>query len=196
MTLRKLIANTTDDSSPSWTIQWTIFIAGWLKFWRRATPRRLANILTPCLRTSIKSKASTNSPSQSASLLCHSKSRYVAIMLAVALPLVCTSSVSAQTKKKKSARPRATACRAGCKPDTTAPVVVTSSPEDEAAEKELSELARNLRNAGPGAYEKLSALSAKHAAEVWGARAALALGYDDYQKNRDRKSTRLNSSHT
>ena len=45
-------------------------------------------------------------------------------------------------------------------------------------------MARALHNAAPGGYEKLSAFTAKNAANVWGARAALALGYDDYNKNR------------
>ena len=104
-------------------------------------------------------------------------------MVAV-LPLMCVSDVAAQTTKKKSLRPKAAACRAGCKPDTSTPQVLTASPEDAAADKELSELARNLRNSAPRAYEALSAFSTRHAADVWGARAALALGYEDYQKNR------------
>jgi soluble lytic murein transglycosylase len=62
--------------------------------------------------------------------------------------------------------------------------VIASSPEDAATQKELSELARNLRNAAPGAYERLSAFAVKHASDLWGAHAALALGYDDYQKNK------------
>jgi soluble lytic murein transglycosylase len=36
----------------------------------------------------------------------------------------------------------------------------------------------------PGAYEKLATFSKKNAGNPWGARAALALGYDDYNKNR------------
>jgi len=75
-------------------------------------------------------------------------------------------------------------CRAGCKPDTTAPVVLTTSMDDAGANQELSELARNLRNGAPRSYEKLSGFAAKHSADHWGPRAALALGYEDYQKNR------------
>jgi soluble lytic murein transglycosylase len=41
-----------------------------------------------------------------------------------------------------------------------------------------------LHNATPGSYEKLSAFATKHANDIWGARAGLALGADDYQKNR------------
>ena len=98
--------------------------------------------------------------------------------------LFFVASASAQSKRKKSPKHKATPCRVGCKPDTTAPDVATSSAEDAGTQKELSELARNLHNAAPGAYEKLSAFAKKHAADVWGARAALALGYDDYQKNK------------
>jgi soluble lytic murein transglycosylase len=41
-----------------------------------------------------------------------------------------------------------------------------------------------LHNAIPGSYDKLAAFATKHPSDIWGARAALALGYDDYQKNR------------
>ncbi len=104
--------------------------------------------------------------------------------MAAVLPVVFASVAGAQTAKKKSLRPKAAACRAGCKPSTSAPQVATASAEDAAADKELSELARNLRNSTARAYEVLSAFANKHAADTWGARAALALGYDDYQKNR------------
>src|SRR5205807_9123910 len=72
-------------------------------------------------------------------------------------------------------------------------------------------------NGAPDAYGKLSAFATRNTTNVWGARAALALGYQDFSKNRmaqalgwllksqgdalcgsskrDRKSTRLNSSH-
>ena len=104
--------------------------------------------------------------------------------MAAVLPVVFASVAGAQTAKKKSLRPKAAACRAGCKPSTSAPQVATASAEDAAADKELSELARNQRNSTARAYEVLSAFANKHAADTWGARAALALGYDDYQKNR------------
>jgi soluble lytic murein transglycosylase len=114
------------------------------------------------------------------------RSRWNAVwlILAVTSVLFFVASASAQSKRKKSPKHKATPCRVGCKPDTTAPDVATSSAEDAGTQKELSELARNLHNAAPGAYEKLSAFAKKHAADVWGARAALALGYDDYQKNK------------
>jgi len=88
-------------------------------------------------------------------------------------------------KQHKSKKPKSPPCRMGCKPDTSAPQVAADTPEDEAAQRELSELARSLHNGTPGAYEKLSAFAVKHTTSVWGARAALALGYDDYSKNRN-----------
>ena len=58
-----------------------------------------------------------------------------------------------------------------------------AAPDEEAAQRELSTLARSLRNVTPGAYEKLAEFAKKNATNVWGARAALALGYEDYNKN-------------
>src|SRR5260370_7870073 len=71
----------------------------------------------------------------------------------------------------------------GCVTDTAQPDLTSPSPDDEAMQRELSSLARALRNATPGAYEKLADFSRKNAANVWGAPAALALGYEDYSKN-------------
>jgi soluble lytic murein transglycosylase len=91
----------------------------------------------------------------------------------------------AQSRRKRgnSKKPKPVPCRTGCKPETTAPRLATSTPEDAALQKELGELARALRNAAPGAYDKLAAFAANNTTNVWGARAALALGYDDYSKN-------------
>jgi len=50
--------------------------------------------------------------------------------------------------------------------------------------KQLSDLARALHNGAPGSYEKLSAFGVKNTTSIWGARAALALGYEEYSKNR------------
>jgi len=86
--------------------------------------------------------------------------------------------------KHKSKKPKSPPCQTGCKPDTSAPQVAADTPQDEAAQKELSELARALHGATPGAYERLSAFAAKNTTNIWGARAALALGYDDYARNR------------
>jgi len=91
---------------------------------------------------------------------------------------------SSSKHQRKSKKPKSPPCRTGCKAETSAPQVAADTPEDEAAQKELSEVARALHNGTPGAYEKLSAFAAKNSANVWGARAALALGYDDYVKNR------------
>jgi soluble lytic murein transglycosylase len=114
-------------------------------------------------------------------------SRALAIVLSLSLLGGAASlDLPAQTthhKKKKSAKPKSAPCRTGCTPDTSAPEITAATPEDEAAQRELSGLARALHNATPGSYEKLSAFAGKNAANVWGARAALALGYDDYNKN-------------
>jgi soluble lytic murein transglycosylase len=103
--------------------------------------------------------------------------------------LVCfalTLNLSAQTtrKKKKPIHPKSPACAAGCKPDTTAPAFDAATPEDAAAEKELAGLARDLRRGVPGSYEKLVAFTNKNSSSVWGQRAALALGYQEYSNNR------------
>jgi soluble lytic murein transglycosylase len=100
--------------------------------------------------------------------------------------LLAGSDALSQTKhkKKKSKKPQPAACRAGCIAETSAPELTATSPDDEAMQRQLSSLARSLHNATPGAYEKLADFSRKNAANVWGARAALALGYDDYSKNR------------
>ncbi len=86
--------------------------------------------------------------------------------------------------KRKSKKPKSPPCQTGCKPDTSAPQVAADTPQDEAAQKELSELSRALHGGAAGAHEKLAAFAAKNSTNIWGARAALALGYDDYSKNR------------
>jgi peptidoglycan lytic transglycosylase len=53
-----------------------------------------------------------------------------------------------------------------------------------ALQKEMSDLAHEVHAGVAGAYDKLAAFAAKNNANVWGARAALALGYDDYSRNR------------
>jgi soluble lytic murein transglycosylase len=118
-------------------------------------------------------------------------SRALAILLSVALLAAVPLDVPAQTvhsKKKKSNKPKSVPCRTGCTPSTSAPEITAATPEDEAAQRELSSLARALHNATPGAYEKLSAFAGTNGGNVWGARAALALGYDDYNKNRAQQS--------
>jgi soluble lytic murein transglycosylase len=110
----------------------------------------------------------------------------VALVLAMVLSLSGAFDALAQSSqhKRKSKKPKAVPCRAGCKPETSTPQVAADTPEDEAAQRELADLARSLHNGAPGAYEKLSAFAAKNTTNVWGARAALALGYDDYSRNK------------
>src|ERR1700745_3849002 len=138
MTLRKLIANTIEDSNQSWTIQWTTFIAGWWKFSRKRTPARSANILTRCLYASTKSR-------RELFLRRHSSWKLCVSIAAALLCLTIVPSASAQTKHKKSKKPKSTPCRAGCKPDTSTPDVATSSADDATWQRQLSELARNLQ---------------------------------------------------
>jgi soluble lytic murein transglycosylase len=109
----------------------------------------------------------------------------LAAAAAVLLLLLAGPNALGQTnhKKKKSNKPKLAACRSGCITETATPDFTSDSPDDEAMQRELSSLARALHNATPGAYEKLAAFSRKNSANVWGARAALALGYDDYSKN-------------
>ena len=106
-------------------------------------------------------------------------------MLVSAWPSPVRSISSAQTKKKKKpVHPKSPACRTGCKPDTTTPALDSATPEDASLQKELSTLARELHQGAPGSYEKLAAFANKNSKSVWGQRAALALGYDDYTKAR------------
>ncbi|HJY92878.1 MAG TPA: hypothetical protein VJ255_21510, partial [Candidatus Acidoferrum sp.] len=48
----------------------------------------------------------------------------------------------------------------------------------------MAPLARDLRHGVPGAYDKLAAFANKNVSSVWGKRAALALGYDDFSRAR------------
>ncbi len=87
-------------------------------------------------------------------------------------------------KKKKIKKPAPVSCLAGCRPATAGPELVAGdTPEDQARQRQLAALARDLHNLAPGASSKLSAFAATNAANVWGARAALALGYDEQTKN-------------
>ncbi len=109
-----------------------------------------------------------------------------AFLLALSLSLGGSFDAFAQSSqhKRKSKKSKSPPCLTGCRPDTSAPQVSADTPEDEVAQKELAGLARALRNATPNAYEKLSAFAINNTTNVWGARAALALGYEDYSKNR------------
>ncbi len=109
--------------------------------------------------------------------------RFAAAAAVLSLLLAGADALSQTKHKKKSNKPKPAPCRVGCVTDTAQPDLTSPSPDDEAMQRELSSLARALRNATPGAYEKLADFSRKNAANVWGARAALALGYEDYSKN-------------
>jgi soluble lytic murein transglycosylase len=113
-------------------------------------------------------------------------SRGLAVLLCACLALAVSSGAFAQAskKKKKSVRPKSPACRVGCKPETTTPALDSSTPEDAALQKDLAFLARDLHHGTPGAYDKVATFANKNASSVWGKRAALALGYDDFSKTR------------
>ena len=154
-----------------------------------ATRTLLASIRMPRLRGIINrwSLGRFCERSKNAVSLCVSMSRsLIAITLAFALSLGSTLDVFAQSgqHKRRSKRPASPPCRTGCKPETAAPQLAADTPEDEAAQKELSDLARAVHNGTPGAYAKLSAFATRNTTSVWGARAALALGYEDYSKTR------------
>src|SRR2546430_3409927 len=108
------------------------------------------------------------------------------LILIVGLSFGFAFDTFAQSSKHqhKSKKPKSPPCRTGCKPDTSVPQVAADTPDDEAAQKELSDLARALHNGEPRSNEKLSTFAVKNTTNIWGARAALALGYDDYSKNR------------
>jgi soluble lytic murein transglycosylase len=115
----------------------------------------------------------------------------LALALAVCLALGSGCDLFAQTtakKKKKTVKPKSPACRTGCKPATSAPALDSATPEDATAQKDLALLARDLHHATPGSYDKLAAFASKYSSSVWGQRAALALGYDDYSKGRAQQS--------
>ncbi len=108
------------------------------------------------------------------------------MLLCASITLAAAAGAFAQAtkKKKKTVKPKSPACRVGCKPETTTPSLDASTPEDAALQKDLSVLARDLHHGTPGSYDKVAAFANKNANSVWGKRAALALGYDDYSKAR------------
>src|SRR5216683_1843735 len=124
-------------------------------------------------------------------LFCTSMLRsLIALILAASLSLGGAADAFAQSsrQKRKAKKPKAAPCQTGCKPETSALNVAADTPADEAAQRELSDLARAMRNGVPGSYERLSAFAVKNTTSVWGARAALALGYEDNLKNRNAQS--------
>lgn len=108
-------------------------------------------------------------------------------LIAGASPALAQS--SHHRKKKKIKKPAPVPCLVGCRPQTAAPgLVAGDTPEDRARQKELTELARDLHNTTPGAYGKLAAFAASNSGNVWGARAALALGYEEQSKNHNQEA--------
>src|SRR5690348_6814601 len=190
MTLKKLTENTTGVSNPSWTTQWITFIAGWWKSSRRAMHTLSANTRTPHPR-GIARIAASHAPAEWPAAA--RARRLCLLMLAFALMASGAPAVPGQSsrhhRKKNIKKPTPVPCRVGCRPETAAPQLVAGdTPEDQALQKELSGLARALHNAEPGAYAKLSAFATKNAANVWGARAALALGFDDHSKKHEQQA--------
>jgi soluble lytic murein transglycosylase len=96
-------------------------------------------------------------------------------------PEVLAQNTHSRKKQKKVKKPAAVPCRVGCVLSTAGPgMMAGDTPEDQARQKELAGLARQVHNAAPGAYNSLSEFAGKNSANVWGARAALALGYEDH----------------
>jgi soluble lytic murein transglycosylase len=112
-------------------------------------------------------------------------------VLSLCLAFLSSADLLAQSsakKKKRRAHPKSPACLAGCKPDSAAPVFDAATPEDASAQKELAALAADLHHGTAGSYEKLAAFANKNSTSVWGQRAALALGYEDYGKARQQQA--------
>jgi soluble lytic murein transglycosylase len=162
-----------------------------------ATPTPSVNIPTRSTPTSVKSQkrrfVNLWSPNRFLSL--QFLPRTTALFLSVLFLLGDASFLLAQPQppqarsripsKKKSKKRKAAPCNtADCKLSTSAPEITSPTSGDAAAQTQLASLARGLHTATPGAYDKLSGFVTKNAANVWGPRAALALGYEDYTKNR------------
>lgn len=188
MILKKLIESTTGVSNPSWTTQWITFIAGWWKSSRTATLTRSASIPTLHRHGSAKTVRSRAAFTQTFVSVLRS---VCALTLAFAMVTDGGAVAFAQSSKhkKKIKKPTPPPCLSGCRPDTAAPdLVAGDTPEDQALQKELTGLSRALHNGLPGAYANLSAFAANNSANVWGARAALALGFDDQSKKHSQQA--------
>ena len=152
-----------------------------------ATPMRWANTRTPHPRGTVSRLRADRfcGARRNAVELCLVMTRSVlSLMVVFVLTFGGAPAAAAQSSKHKSKKPKVPPCRVGCKPEVSTPEVAADTPEDEAAQRELAGLARDVHTGAPGAYQKLSAFAAKNTTNVWGARAALALGYEDYSKNR------------
>src|SRR5215831_9112671 len=154
-----------------------------------ATLTPWASILTPRRRAIINRLSIHRFCGQSGDAVSLSVSMIrplTALVLALVVSLGSSFDLLAQSSKHRhrSRKPAPPPCREGCEPETAAPQVAVDTPGDDVAQRELSALSRELRNGAPDAYEKLSAFATKNTTNVSSARAALALGYQDFSKNR------------
>src|SRR5271165_3316065 len=139
------------------------------------------------IRANSQTRHSERSLRSEESRLTSSIFRKLAPLVAFSLILFFVLSAPAQPtphKKKKPTPPKSPACLDGCKPVISSPALDNATPEDAAAQNEPAPLARNLYLGTPGSYEKMVAFANKNASSVWGQRAALALGYEEYSKTR------------
>src|SRR6266404_1335962 len=186
MTLKKLIENTTAASNPSWITRWTTFTAGWWKSSPMAMrmPSATTRTLRPHAITNSTRTARFSGSAENSVLFCTSMPRsLIALILAASLSLGGAADAFGQSsrQKRKAKKPKAAPCQTGCKPETSAPNVAADTPADEAAQRELWDLARAMRNSVPGAYERLSAFAVKNTTSVWGAGARIRRQFEKPQ---------------
>jgi soluble lytic murein transglycosylase len=161
-------------------------MTGWWKYWAAEIRKRSASILThlPSCAGSVSALAGKKIRFQIAAGV------VAAALCFAAAPQNRAQAPAAATKTptKKSAAKSSAKART---PRTAAPgVPPAASPASDASERQLGQLARALRNS-PNAttYSALSAFAARNAKNEIGARAALALGY--YDLNRDKPDLAL-----
>jgi soluble lytic murein transglycosylase len=150
-----------------------------------------ANILTPRPRgiAKIAARNALAAGSWAAAVRSLCAVALVFSLIAGGAPEVLAQNTHSRKKQKKVKKPAAVPCRVGCVLSTASPgMMAGDTPEDQARQKELAGLARQVHNAAPGAYSALADFAGKNAANVWGARAALALGYEDHSKNHDQQA--------
>src|SRR5205823_4648596 len=135
---------------------WIIFTDGWWKFLPKAMRMPSATTRTPRPHaiTNRTQAAYFSDSSRNAVLFCLSMLRsLVTLVLIAALSLGGAMDALAQSSqhKRKSKKPKPVPCRDGCKAETSAPQVAADTPEDDAAQRELADLARSVHNGTPGA---------------------------------------------
>src|SRR5260370_41669646 len=155
MRLKTPIESTSAASNQSWITPSIIFIAGWWKSARKGTRTPWANTLTrrPRAINNRTHAAHFFGCSENAVLFCLPMARIlVALILIIGLSFGSAFDVLAQssTHKHKSKKPKVPPCQTGCQPDTSAPQVAAHTPEGDAAQRELSDLALALHNRTPG----------------------------------------------